>query len=340
MISGNMKVSDFDYELPTELIAYYPESKRDQSRLMVLNRNDYSLRHTRFCKITEFLKPGDLLVLNNTKVIPARLYCRTDDDTEKDILLEERIDQFRWKFLMKKPKEGMVLHFDQGIKAQVLKNESGDWIIEFECEADGLIENFGFMPLPPYIERMPDEKDRESYQTVYAERSGAIAAPTAGLHFTDELMEEISGMGISFTDITLHVGIGTFRPVKNESLEDHKMHMEYMEIPQQTVEKIRSTKEEGGRIVAVGTTVVRALESAVNKKGELVAGSFDTDLFIYPPYDFRLVDAMITNFHMPRSTLLMLVAAFAGREFILKAYNEAVKQRYRLLSYGDSMLIV
>lgn len=334
-----MQTSDFEYELPKELIAYYPRENRDESRLMVLNRRDSSVEHTRFYELPRYLKEGDLLVFNNTKVIPARLYCKTPDNIGKDILLEEKVDSLKWKFLMKKPRVGMSLLFEDGLTGTVKKTNDNEWLIEFNKEADDYIKNKGYMPLPPYIERKADQKDKERYQTIYAQREGAIAAPTAGLHFTDNLMKRLSAMNIEITNITLHVGIGTFRPVKTDNLAKHKMHSEIIEIPEDSASVINTAKKESRRIVAVGTTVVRALESSANKNGEVACESSSTDLFIYPPYDFKVVDAMITNFHMPRSTLLMLVSAFGGREFILNAYNEAVRERYRFLSYGDAMLI-
>ncbi len=334
-----METSDFEYDLPGELIAYYPEDKRDESRLMVLNRSDSSIEHTKFYDLPRYLREGDLLVFNNTKVIPARLYCRTPDNSSRDILLEEKIDSKKWKFLMKGPRNGMVLRFEDGLTGKVNKTKDKEWIIEFNKAADEYIENRGYMPLPPYIERKADLRDRDRYQTIYAEREGAIAAPTAGLHFTDELLARLSSMNIDTAYITLHVGIGTFRPVKTDKLTDHVMHREIIEIPKDSASVINTAKEQSRRIIAVGTTVVRALESSVEKSGEVIPGNSGTDLFIYPPYDFKVVDAMITNFHMPRSTLLMLVSAFGGREFILMAYKEAVSQRYRFLSYGDAMFI-
>ena len=334
-----MKASDFDYGLPQELIANYPLKVRDNSRLLVLNRNDHTIRHKRFHDITEFLRPGDVVVKNNTKVIPARLYCRTENGKNTDVLLERRIDSRRWKFLMKKPREGLILYFENGPEAIVEKSESGEWILRFESDVDEYIDITGMMPLPPYIERRPEQKDRETYQTVYASRDGAIAAPTAGLHFTDRLLNVLSAKGISFYEITLHVGIGTFRPVKTENMKEHKMHSEFVEIPEISAAGINEAMKENRRIVAVGTTVVRALESAVDPGGFVAPGSFNTDLFIYPPFKFHVVDAMITNFHMPRSTLLMLVSAFAGKEYILDAYKNAVENGYRFLSYGDSMFI-
>lgn len=334
-----MKPSDFEYHLPEELIAYYPPANRDESRLMVLERKDQSIKHTWFYRLPEFLREDDLLVFNNTRVIPARLYCETEEGTEKEILLEHRIDTCNWKVIMKRPKEGMTLRFRDGLVGTINKNEQKQWIIEFNKSADEYIERYGNMPLPPYIERAPEQKDRETYQTVYAEKDGAIAAPTAGLHFTEALLDRISQMGIEFANLTLHVGIGTFRPVKSDTVSGHKMHSEYVEIPESTADAINKAKRGFRRIVAVGTTVVRSLESSVDDQSKVQDGSFNTDLFIHPPYDFRVVDAMITNFHMPRSTLLMLVSAFAGTEFVLEAYREAVGKKYRLLSYGDAMFI-
>jgi len=334
-----MKASDFEYELPQELIAYYPLKERDSSRLMVLNRKEHTVKHKTFHDITKLLVPGDLLVMNNTKVIPARLYCRTGNGKETDILLEHRIDSQSWTFLMKKPREGLTLHFEGGPEGRVVKGKNGEWMLHFSTDADEFIDEKGLMPLPPYIDRKPEQTDRETYQTVYASKNGAIAAPTAGLHFTDQLLAGLAGKGISFTEITLHVGIGTFRPVKTDGMDEHKMHSEYVEIPEKSSARINEVKKQNRRVIAVGTTVVRALESSVDDDGYVNPGSFSTDLFIHPPYKFHVIDAMITNFHIPRSTLLMLVCAFAGKEYTLNAYKIAVENKYRFLSYGDAMFI-
>ncbi|HSE83119.1 MAG TPA: tRNA preQ1(34) S-adenosylmethionine ribosyltransferase-isomerase QueA [Thermodesulfobacteriota bacterium] len=335
-----MKTSDFDYHLPEELIAFYPLPKREESKLMVLTREDQKIEHRRFYEIPQFLKRGDVLVLNNTKVIPARLFGKTDTGRRLNITLTERISPKLWKIIMKKPKNGMTVEFDNGLKAKVIKDGKKQWLIEFEEPADNYIESFGKMPLPPYITREAEESDKISYQTVYAEEKGAIAAPTAGLHFTNELLDEIREKGVEIRHVTLHVGVGTFQPVKTDDIRQHDMHSEYREVPEETAFAVNRAKRGGRRIVAVGTTVVRALESAVDRAGSLRPAFGQTDLFIYPGFEFRIVDALITNFHLPRSTLLMLVSAFAGGEFVLEAYRQAKEIGYRFLSYGDAMLIL
>lgn len=335
-----MRTSDFHYDLPRELIPEYPLDSREESRLMVLSRNDRSVTHSRFYKIGTFLNPGDLLVINDTRVIPARLTCATAKGKKPlDILLERRIKPGVWKVLIKNPKKGMTLYFEGGENGTISKNGKGEWVVEFDCDDTVLIDRYGSMPLPPYIERQPEDSDRENYQTVYAKKEGAIAAPTAGLHFTQELIEKLSASGIGFAEVTLHVGVGTFRPVKTEQIEKHSLHSEFAEISEKSALVINKAREERRRVVAIGTTSVRVLESASDEKGMVTPGSFHTGLFIHPPYRFKATDAMITNFHLPRSTLLMLVSAFAGREFIMDSYREAVRERYRMLSYGDAMFI-
>ncbi|HEX3033868.1 MAG TPA: tRNA preQ1(34) S-adenosylmethionine ribosyltransferase-isomerase QueA [Thermodesulfobacteriota bacterium] len=335
-----MKTSDFDYHLPQELIAFYPLSNREESRLMVLTREGQKIEHRKFYEIPQFLEKGDVLVLNNTKVIPARLFGRTNNGKRLNVTLTERINPQLWKIIMRKPKNGMTVEFEYGLKAKVIKDGKNKWLVEFEELADSYIERFGKMPLPPYITREAEEMDRTFYQTVYAEKKGAIAAPTAGLHFTDNLLDEIHKKGVEIRYVTLHVGIGTFQPVKTEDVGQHGMHSEYREVPEETAFAVNRAKGEGRRIVAVGTTVVRSLESALDRSGSLQPAFGQTDLFIYPGFQFRIVDALITNFHLPRSTLLMLVSAFAGREFILEAYSVAKETGYRFLSYGDAILIL
>lgn len=335
-----MKTADFDYHLPQELIAFYPLLDREQSRLMVVRREDGEIEHRRFYELSDLLEEGDLLVLNNTKVIPARLFGKLSNGNKFEVLLAERVNPRLWKAIMRNPKHGVTVEFDGGFKGRVLKNGKDEWLIDYEKNADDYIERYGKMPLPPYIEREPEEKDRVLYQTVYAERDGAIAAPTAGLHFTKELIDEIRRNGVEVRYVTLHVGVGTFRPVKAEDITEHKMHPEYREIPEETALAVNKAKTERRRVVAVGTTVVRTLESAADESGGMSTESGYTDLFIYPGFRFQVVDALITNFHLPRSTLLMLVSAFTGREVIFKAYDEAKKEGYRFLSYGDSMLIL
>jgi S-adenosylmethionine:tRNA ribosyltransferase-isomerase len=335
-----MKTSDFDYDLPEERIAYRPEALRQNSRLMVLDReNEGEITHRRFFDLPGLLNPGDLLVLNNTKVFPARLRGKKRSGERAEILLVERLDEKRWISLVKNPRQGLEICFESGLSGRLLKRGKDEWTIEFNEIADSYIENFGLMPLPPYIKREPDEEDRVSYQTVYAEKSGAIAAPTAGLHFTPELLRALGLGGVGVAYVTLHVGIGTFQPVKTEYVQHHKMHSEFREIPDETARAVNSAKAGGGRIIAVGTTVLRTLESSVNESGEVAPCKGRTDLFILPGYGFKAVDALITNFHLPRSTLLMLVSAFAGRDLIFRAYNEALCGGYRFLSYGDAMFI-
>lgn len=335
-----MRTADFDYNLPQELIAFYPLTNREGSRLMVLLRTKRKIGHRRFYELPEFLKKGDVVVLNNTKVIPARLFGKTDAGKEFEVLLEERINPRLWKGIMRNPKHGIMIEFDGGLKGRVLRDGRDRWLVEFDEIADGYIERFGKMPLPPYIRREPEERDRIFYQTIYAKAEGAIAAPTAGLHFTERLLDEMRKKGVEIQYVTLHVGAGTFKPVKTDDIREHSIHPEYREIPEQTALSVDRAKREGRRIIAVGTTVVRALESGVDERGRLQPAVGLTELFIYPGFQFRIVDSLITNFHLPRSTLLMLVSAFAGREFILEAYGEAIKEGYRFLSYGDAMLIL
>jgi S-adenosylmethionine:tRNA ribosyltransferase-isomerase len=335
-----MRTADFDYNLPQELIAFYPLTNREGSRLMVLLRKERKIGHRRFYELPEFLKEGDMVVLNNTKVIPARLFGKTDAGKEFEVLLEERINPRLWKGIMRNPKHGIMIEFDGGLKGRVLRDGRDGWLVEFDEIADGYIERFGKMPLPPYIRREPEERDRIFYQTIYAKAEGAIAAPTAGLHFTERLLDEMRKKGVEIQYVTLHVGAGTFKPVKTDDIREHSIHPEYREIPEQTALSVNRAKREGRRIIAVGTTVVRALESGVDERGRLQPAVGLTELFIYPGFQLRIVDSLITNFHLPRSTLLMLVSAFAGRGFILEAYGEAIKEGYRFLSYGDAMLIL
>lgn len=334
-----MKASDFDYHLPEEQIAYHPQDQRQNSRLLLLNKNSGETSHKNFYELPNFLKSGDLLVLNNTKVIPARLYGKRESGKEIEILLVNKLKEKVWECLVKNPKNNDELKFDHGLRGTLSKNESNVWFIEFEKNVDDYIEKYGKMPLPPYINREAQESDKISYQTVYADKKGAIAAPTAGLHFTRELLDEIKSAGVEIEYVTLHVGIGTFKPVKVENIEDHEMHAEYREVPITTATAINRAKVEGRRVIAVGTTVVRTLESSVNENGEVIPQTGQTDLFIVPGFDFKVVDALITNFHLPRSTLLMLVSAFSKYEYIFKAYDEARAMGYRFLSYGDAMFI-
>ncbi len=335
-----MRTADFDYSLPEELIAFYPVSNREESRLMVVYRNNQKIEHRRFLELPQILKEGDVLVLNNTKVIPSRLFGKKDTGKEIEVLLTERTNPRFWKAVMRNPKRGMNIDFNGVLKGKVLKDGKDGWLVEFEEEADDYIEQCGKMPLPPYIKRRPEENDRIFYQTVYADKKGAVAAPTAGLHFTRRLLDEIRQKGIEILYIILHVGAGTFKPVKTKNVEEHKIHPEYREISNEGALAINKARRGSKRIVAVGTTVVRTLEGALDKNGNVQPAFGYTDLFIYPGFKFQIVDVLITNFHLPRSTLLMLVSAFAGRELILKAYKEAIEKGYRFLSYGDAMIII
>ncbi|ADY74088.1 S-adenosylmethionine:tRNAribosyltransferase-isomerase [Desulfurobacterium thermolithotrophum DSM 11699] len=342
-----MKVSDFDYKLPKELIAKFPVEPRDSSRLMVLNKNTGKIEHRIFKDIVEYLKAGDVLVINDTKVIPARLFGKLDTGGKVEILLVRQPGLNTWEVMAKparKLKKGRKISFDEELEA-VVKEYSGEGkrIIEFVIKSNKdfmeKIEEIGHIPLPPYIEREEKPEDREKYQTVFARKEGAVAAPTAGLHFTTELLENLKSKGIIIKNITLHVGPGTFKPVKVENVEDHQMDYETYYVPEDTAIEINRAKEEGRRVIAVGTTVTRTLESAADESGKVKQGEDSTNLFIYPGYKFKVIDALITNFHLPRSTLLMLVSAFAGKERILNAYKEAVRKGYRFYSYGDAMFI-
>jgi S-adenosylmethionine:tRNA ribosyltransferase-isomerase len=332
-----MKTELFDYFLPKELVAQTPIERRDNSRLMVLNRTTGKILHKRFYEIVEFLHPDDLLVINNTKVLQARIFgtCKK----KREVLLTKETKTLVWETYIK-PQKGINVSdeivFSNALKAKIeSRNENGTFTLSFSSEIP--LSKIGFVPLPPYIKRdytKPDlhADDKLRYQTVYAENEGAIAAPTAGLHFTQDLLRKIKDKGTQIAPITLHVGIGTFKPIRSENIEDHIMHSEWYNIPKETTQIINKAKK-GGRIIAVGTTTARALESNIE-------GSGHTNIFIYPPYKFKVIDALITNFHLPKSTLLMLVSAFAGRELIMSAYKEAVENKYRFFSYGDAMLIV
>ena len=340
-----MKLEEFDYNLPEELIAQVPIAKRDESRLMVLHRQSKTIEHKTFKDIIDYLKPGDCLVRNNTKVIPARLYGKKNTGANVEFVLLKQIEGDIWESIVRpgnKLKPGSVVYFGDGIlKANILDiMEDGTRKVEFEYEGifNEILDKIGFMPLPPYIHESLKEKDR--YQTVYAKYNGSAAAPTAGLHFTPELLKKIEEKGVKIANVTLHVGIGTFRPVKEENIEEHKMHTEHFYIKQEDVDKINETKKTGGRVISVGTTSCRVLETIASEETGLVeATEGDTGIYIYPGYKFKCIDGLITNFHLPKSTLLMLVSALAGREFVLNAYNEAVKERYRFFSFGDAMFI-
>ena len=340
-----MKLSIFDYELPESLIAQTPLKDRTASRLMVVGREKESVSHDCFKNIKQYLKKGDCLVLNNTRVIPARLYgFREDSGRSIEFLLLNRLSTNRWETIVKpgkKLKTGHRVVFGNGeLIANVVETlDNGGRIVEFEYEGlfENVLDRLGEMPLPHYITEKLEDKER--YQTVYAKYDGSAAAPTAGLHFTKELLSEIEEMGVKVAYITLHVGLGTFRPVKVDNIEEHDMHSEWYSIPPETAEAVNKTKAAGGRVIAVGTTSCRTLESATDEKGILPAKSDSTSIFIYPGYKFKMIDALITNFHLPKSTLIMLVSALAGYDLTMEAYRQAVEERYRFFSFGDAMFI-
>ena len=343
-----MKVSDFNYDLPKELIAQHPMEKRDESRLMVLHRDTKQIEDKTFKDVIDYLEPGDCLVRNNTKVIPARLYGKIVGKTSEklvEFLLLKQLENDNWEVMVKpgkKLREGVKVDFGDGLlHAEILEvMENGDRLVHFEYEGifNEILDQIGLMPLPPYItERL---KDKDRYQTVYAKYDGSAAAPTAGLHFTEELLEKIKEKGVEIANVTLHVGIGTFRPVKVENIEEHHMHSEHYYIKQEDVDKINKAKREGHRIIAVGTTSCRVLESIAKDNGEVEPTEGDTSIFIYPGYKFKCIDCLITNFHLPESTLIMLVSSLATKEFIMEAYNKAVEEKYRFFSFGDAMLIL
>lgn len=340
-----MNVKDYDYDLPEELIAQDPLEDRSSSRLMVLDRQTGDVEHRHFTDILEYLHPGDCLVINNTKVIPARLFGVKEDTQAKiEVLLLKRKENDIWETLVKlgkKAKPGTKLVFGDGLlTAEVVDVvEEGNRLIQFHYDGifEEILDQLGQMPLPPYITHQLKDKNR--YQTVYAKYDGSAAAPTAGLHFTKELLQKVKDMGVDIAEVTLHVGLGTFRPVKVENVLDHHMHSEFYMVSQEAADKINRAKESGHRVIAVGTTSTRTLEAAADENGRLHETSGWTEIFIYPGYQFKVIDALITNFHLPQSTLVMLVSALAGREHVLHAYEIAVKERYRFFSFGDAMLI-
>ena len=340
-----MDVKDFDYDLPEELIAQDPLEDRSSSRLMVLDKKTGDIEHKIFRDVVDYLQPGDCLVLNNTKVIPARLFgVKEGTEAKIEILLLKRKENDIWETLVKpgkKCKPGVKISFGEGLlTGEVLEVvEDGNRLIQFHYDGifEEILDQLGQMPLPPYITHKLQDKNR--YQTVYAKYDGSAAAPTAGLHFTNELFEKLEKKGVIVANVTLHVGLGTFRPVKVDDVTQHHMHSEHYFIEPEEAEKIRKAKENGGRIICVGTTSCRTLESAADENGNIKACEGDTEIFIYPGYSFKIMDELITNFHLPESTLLMLVSALAGKDFIMKAYEEAVKERYRFFSFGDAMFI-
>lgn len=340
-----MNVKDFNYELPQELIAQDPLEDRSSSRLLVLDKHTGETEHRHFRDILSYLKKGDCLVINDTKVIPARLIGhRVGTEGKIEVLLLKRKSDRVWETLVKpgkKMKVGTEVSFGDGLLTGKVIDvvDEGNRLIQFEYEGifEEILDQLGQMPLPPYITHQLKDKNR--YQTVYAKHNGSAAAPTAGLHFTKELLQEIEEMGVSIAHVTLHVGLGTFRPVKVDTIEEHHMHSEFYIVEEEEAEKINDTKKNGGRVICVGTTSCRTLESAAGEDGILKAGSGWTEIFIYPGYQFKILDCLITNFHLPESTLVMLVSALAGREHILNAYEEAVKEKYRFFSFGDAMFI-
>ena len=339
-----MLLSDFDYNLPEELIAQTPCQQRDHSRLMVLNRKDKSISHKHFYDLKQYLKKGDTLVFNDTKVIPARLIgYRAKTGGKVEVFLLRCTEGNRWETLVKPGKKaqiGNIIEFSDELSCEVIDHtDFGGRIVEFKFDGifEEILDRLGETPLPPYIHEKLADKNR--YQTVYARENGSAAAPTAGLHFTKELLEEIKAMGVNLAFVTLHVGLGTFRPVNVDNIEDHVMHKEFYHIEKEAADIINNTKKNGGRVIAVGTTSIRTLESAAKEDGTIEPIADETGIFIYPGYKFKIVDAIVTNFHLPKSTLIMLISAFAGREYVLSAYEEAVREKYRFFSFGDAMFI-
>ncbi len=339
-----MKTNDFWYDLPEELIAQQPAEPRDSSRLLVYDRATKSVEHKHFFDIADYLRKGDVLVVNNTKVLPARIYGAKEHTGGKiEFLLLKRLDLTHWEVILKPgriAKPGAVFCFGDKLKARVESiGEDGSRIVEFFYQGafEPILEELGEMPLPPYIKQKLSDKTR--YNTVYSKVDGSAAAPTAGLHFTRELLQKVKDKGVEIAEVLLHVGLGTFRPVKEEEVERHRMHSEYYEVSPQTAAVINRAKAEGRRVICVGTTSVRTLESAADRVGHVEAKSGNTEIFIYPPYEFKIADALITNFHLPESTLIMLVSAMCSREEILDVYNVAVKEKYRFFSFGDAMFI-
>lgn len=343
-----MRLTDFDYTLPTTRIAQYPASRRERSRLMVIHRESGEIEHRRFYNIVDYLKKNDLVVINTTKVFPARLFAVKDrTDATVEVFLLRELENDLWEVLVKparKVRIGNKLHFTDKVHCDVIDNTvSGGRVVRFEYDSDDfykIIDTIGYSPLPPYIKRDAEPRDKIRYQTVFAEHRGAVAAPTAGLHFTESLLKTMKAKGIKVAPIVLHIGLGTFRPVQVEDLNRHQMDSEFFQVPAETAIAINETRDRGKRILAVGTSTVRALETVVVSGFQVSPKRGWTDKFIYPPYDFKMTDGIITNFHEPKSTLLMLVSAFADRKLIFKAYRAAKREKYMFLSYGDAMMIV
>jgi len=354
LIKENLRIEDreldiyntktYFYHLPEEQIAQTPLEPRDSSKLLVYHKENNELEHKHFYDVIDYLKPNDVLVINNTKVLPARLFATKDTGAKIEVLLLKRIDLKTWEVLVKpgkRAKIGTILKFNEKLSGKILDDtEFGGKIIEFIYEGtfETIIEEIGTMPLPPYIKEKLENQER--YQTVYSKINGSSAAPTAGLHFTKELIEKIKAKGIKIVEVLLHVGLGTFRPVSEENILNHKMHTEYVEVNEESAKIINETKQNGGRVIAVGTTSIRVLESCTNEEGILIPQCKDTSIFIYPGYKFKMIDGVITNFHLPESTLIMLVSAFCGIKNTLNMYNEAVKQNYRFFSFGDATLLI
>ena len=339
-----MNILDFDYELPEERIAQLPVEPRDSSRLMVLHPKDHTIEHHHFHQLGEFLEKGDVLIFNDTRVIPARLIgARENTGGKVEIFLLRQMDKHQWEALVKPGKKvrvGSIIRFSEELACEIIDHtDFGGRIVRFIYDGvfEEILDRLGSVPLPPYIHEKLE--DQERYQTIYSRVKGSAAAPTAGLHFTERLMERLRSKGIQFGFITLHVGLGTFRPVHVETIEDHIMHREFYSVPAETAKLIQRARNDGRRVVAVGTTSIRTLEASAMRTGNVEAGSGWTDIFIYPGYQFNVVDAVVTNFHLPKSTLIMLISAFAGREFTLAAYRTAVEEQYRFFSFGDAMLI-
>ena len=340
-----MKVSDFNYNLPEELIAQHPSEKRDESRLMVLNREKQTIENKVFKDVIDYLNEGDCLVINNTKVIPARLYGKKETGANVEFLLLKRVQDDTWEAIVRPGRKllaGAKVIFGDGLLEatvdKVLENGNREVTFKYDGIFNEILDQIGMMPLPPYIKERLKEKDR--YQTVYAKYEGSAAAPTAGLHFTPELLEKIKAKGVEIANVTLHVGIGTFRPVKVENVEEHDMHSEHYYIKQEDADKINNAKKNGKRVISVGTTSCRVLESVADENGFVKETEGDTNIFIYPGYKFKCIDNLITNFHLPESTLIMLVSTLAGKDFIMSAYNKAVEEKYRFFSFGDAMIII
>jgi S-adenosylmethionine:tRNA ribosyltransferase-isomerase len=342
-----MRFRDFDYDLPQELIAQIPVDRRDASRLMILDRKAGTIDETEFSRITELFSPGDLLVVNDTRVLPARLFGEKESGGRVEVFLLRRWTgpEEVWECLLrasKKPRPGSLITFPAGMTAQVLERCNDEtWLVSFPLREgfNQWLEEQGRMPLPPYIRRAVDVEDESRYQTVYARNSGAVAAPTAGLHFTEQLLAEVQARGVDIAHLTLHVGLGTFLPVRVEEVSEHRMHREFYTIPPETAAAVAACKAGRGRVIALGTTTTRALEHAADSDGIVRAGDGEADIFIHSDYRFKVIDALITNFHLPCSTLLLLVSAFAGKEFLFRAYSEAIRKKFRFFSYGDAMFI-